>query len=64
MSTYSQPSKAVLRRSVELALRAGVRMCHQADEAAGAPGDPGHLEGVEDHLGAHIGCDPPADDPP
>lgn len=29
---------------------------------AGAAGVAGHLQGIKDHVGAHVGCDPPAND--
>ena len=35
-------------------LRPGVGVGDQPDEAATAPGPPGHLQRVEDHLGAHM----------
>src|SRR3974377_986934 len=44
-------------------LRTGVRMGHESFEV-GAARPAGHLERVEDHAGAHVGCDPPADDHP
>ncbi|CCI51474.1 hypothetical protein BN13_1060002 [Nostocoides jenkinsii Ben 74] len=44
-------------------LRPGIRMRHQPDEPVPATGRSGHLQSVEDHLGLHVRCDPPADDP-
>ena len=43
---------------------AGVGVCDEPDEAAAAAGPSRHLERVEDHVGAHVRSDTPADDPP
>jgi transposase-like protein len=54
---------AVLRRTVESALAAGIRVADEPVQQAGAPPD-GHLQGVQDQLGAHAGGRPPAHDQP
>jgi hypothetical protein len=65
MSTYSQPQKPVLRRPVESALRAPVRVMNEpADFVAVAGALPqALLEGVGGQVGAQAGRAAPADDP-
>lgn len=41
-------------------LRAGIRMTPQALKA-GTARPAGHLQGIEHHLCAHVGCHPPSD---
>jgi hypothetical protein len=52
----------VLRRPVEFALHAAVRVMHQRVQAGVLAGPDGHLQGVQGQGGAKGGGDPPADD--
>ena len=45
-------------------LRPGIGVSHESDEAVVTARTSGHLERVEDHVGAHVRRDPPPDDPP
>jgi hypothetical protein len=63
MSTYSQPSKAVLRRSVELALGAVITVVDGL--ACDWPSPPArHVQRVDNELGAEVVGDRVADDLP
>jgi hypothetical protein len=61
MSTYSQPSKAVLRRSVELGLAPPVRVQDAACDLV--PAGDRVVEGGDHDASLHPVVDGPADDP-